>query len=235
MGFNERQIALLEEQIDPSNVSERQGAGRMTLSYVEGFYSIQKANEIFGYDGWSYEVVKLDTYVYPHSDVDHPLAAGESVQVRATAQVKVTINPTNTTETVVDGLAVGSLLSENVITRMDVGHGSSKSTGIPDFESAEKEAVTDALKRALRTFGNQFGNSLYDKKVLAALKGGGSAPRPAVERTNASATVPASEKQIGFVKKLLTEKERSLSEFTDKAINALTKADASRVIEALQK
>jgi DNA repair and recombination protein RAD52 len=28
---------------------------------------------------------------------------------------------------------------------------------------ADKEVVTDALKRAMRSFGNQFGNSLYDK------------------------------------------------------------------------
>jgi hypothetical protein len=30
-------------------------------------------------------------------------------------------------------------------------------------ESAVKEAVTDALKRALRSFGNPFGLALYDK------------------------------------------------------------------------
>jgi len=30
-------------------------------------------------------------------------------------------------------------------------------------EGAAKEAVTDAIKRTLRSFGNQFGNSLYDK------------------------------------------------------------------------
>jgi DNA repair and recombination protein RAD52 len=50
------------------------------------------------------------------------------------------------------------------ITREDVGYG----TGIArDYasahESAGKEATTDALKRAFRTFGNQFGNALYDK------------------------------------------------------------------------
>ena len=32
--------------------------------------------------------------------------------------------------------------------------------------AAAKEAVTDALKRAMRSFGNQFGNSLYDKSRL---------------------------------------------------------------------
>jgi DNA repair and recombination protein RAD52 len=31
------------------------------------------------------------------------------------------------------------------------------------FEKAKKEAVTDAMKRALRNFGNVLGNCLYDK------------------------------------------------------------------------
>jgi DNA repair and recombination protein RAD52 len=30
-------------------------------------------------------------------------------------------------------------------------------------EGGAKEAVTDSLKRSMRSFGNQFGNSLYDK------------------------------------------------------------------------
>lgn len=51
-----------------------------------------------------------------------------------------------------------------MIAREDVGFG----TGIDKtlaqaHEGAAKEAVTDALKRAMRSFGNQFGNSLYDK------------------------------------------------------------------------
>lgn len=35
------------------------------------------------------------------------------------------------------------------------------------FEKAKKEAATDAMKRALRTFGNVLGNCLYDKEYLA--------------------------------------------------------------------
>lgn len=35
------------------------------------------------------------------------------------------------------------------------------------FEKAKKEAATDAMKRALRTFGNVLGNCLYDKDYLA--------------------------------------------------------------------
>lgn len=34
------------------------------------------------------------------------------------------------------------------------------------FEKAKKEAATDALKRALRNFGNVLGNCLYDKDYL---------------------------------------------------------------------
>ena len=36
-----------------------------------------------------------------------------------------------------------------------------------DHENAVKGAETDAIKRALRTFGNQFGLPLYDKEENA--------------------------------------------------------------------
>ena len=50
------------------------------------------------------------------------------------------------------------------ISRQDVGFGTGVSKTLADSnENAGKEAVTDALKRAMRSFGNQFGNSLYDK------------------------------------------------------------------------
>ncbi len=34
------------------------------------------------------------------------------------------------------------------------------------FEKAKKEGTTDALKRALRNFGNVLGNCIYDKEYL---------------------------------------------------------------------
>ncbi|MDK2063130.1 Rad52/Rad22 family DNA repair protein, partial [Aliarcobacter butzleri] len=50
------------------------------------------------------------------------------------------------------------------IEKEDVGFGTGISKTLADAnESASKEAVTDAIKRAFRSFGNQFGNSLYDK------------------------------------------------------------------------
>ena len=35
------------------------------------------------------------------------------------------------------------------------------------FEKTKKEATTDALKRALRNFGNVLGNCIYDKDYIS--------------------------------------------------------------------
>jgi DNA repair and recombination protein RAD52 len=35
------------------------------------------------------------------------------------------------------------------------------------FEKAKKEGTTDAVKRALRNFGNVLGNCIYDKDYLS--------------------------------------------------------------------
>lgn len=45
----------------------------------------------------------------------------------------------------------------------DVGIGIADNPTKHEIEKAYKEAATDALKRAARALGNQFGNSLYDK------------------------------------------------------------------------
>lgn len=52
-----------------------------------------------------------------------------------------------------------------VTTRTGIGHGSGIANDLFDaIEGAAKEAETDAMKRALMTFGNQFGLALYDKE-----------------------------------------------------------------------
>lgn len=44
----------------------------------------------------------------------------------------------------------------------DVGNGSGKNTHkLQEFQKAEKEAATDAYKRAFRQFGDVFGNCIY--------------------------------------------------------------------------
>ena len=67
------------------------------------------------------------------------------------------------------------------------GHGIDTDLG-QAHESALKEAETDAMKRALMTFGNPFGLALYDKQqreVTGAAGGGGARPanQPAARPT----------------------------------------------------
>lgn len=64
------------------------------------------------------------------------------------------------------------------VTRADIGtnvlQGGQRGPQPSHHEMSIKGAVSDALKRALRTFGNQFGNDLYEKDVPADQ---GSTPR----------------------------------------------------------
>ena len=53
--------------------------------------------------------------------------------------------------------------------RQDIGYGCTENCKgkAAAFEKAKKEGTTDALKRALRNFGNILGNCIYDKDYLA--------------------------------------------------------------------
>ncbi|KCZ75167.1 hypothetical protein H311_03858, partial [Anncaliia algerae PRA109] len=54
----------------------------------------------------------------------------------------------------------------------DIGFGSSENqkSKVNAWEKAKKEAVTDAIKRALRQFGNALGNCCYDKLFLSEVQ-----------------------------------------------------------------
>lgn len=106
--------------------------------YVEAYHVIREANRIFGEDGWSYEVTRLE--------LTSRIEAGNgNVRVGYLCGVRVNVDGV-----IREGLAVGI--------------GTSKPDNEADaHESAVKEAETDAMKRALRSFGNTFGLALYEK------------------------------------------------------------------------
>jgi len=54
----EKTEVLLGEGLDPSAISKRK-QGSMMVSYVEGWFVLEQANRIFGYDGWSSEIKSL--------------------------------------------------------------------------------------------------------------------------------------------------------------------------------
>jgi DNA recombination protein Rad52 len=128
---------LLEQKLDTANVKPRKDKGPKG-DYLEGWHVINEANRIFGFGGWSYEILSLKQACEPTKNQNN----NNVVAYICTVSVSV-----------------------GDVTRQDVGYGSGFDKNLGDaHEGATKEAVTDALKRALRTFGNQFGLALYDKE-----------------------------------------------------------------------
>ncbi|MCY3923229.1 MAG: Rad52/Rad22 family DNA repair protein [Chloroflexi bacterium] len=75
--------------------------------------------------------------------------------------------------------------------RADVGFQPVTDETPEGHETAYKGAVTDALKRALRSFGDRFGNGLYGDPPHTPGKSGGSEPAPQ------SRSQPAGERNTG--------------------------------------
>lgn len=139
--FNDKQNQVLAYELDSSRIKSR-SKGNINLSYLEGFDVIETANKIFGYGNWDYTISKLEQVSQEiNQNQNHVLCYQAIVQV-----------------------TVYDLQHSKHITREDVGFGSGIAKTLADaHESGAKEAVTDGIKRAMRSFGNQFGNSLYDK------------------------------------------------------------------------
>lgn len=161
--------AELARKLDPSHIRPPSKFGPKG-DYLEGWFCIAEANRIFGFDGWSYTLVDCRCV----SERDRPIGreAKPGFGVTYTATVRV----------VVDG-----------VTREDVGagHGYDVDCGLA-HESAIKEAVTDSLKRSLRTFGNPFGLALYDKsRAEVGVDASPSDVAAAVEHINAAETLEA--------------------------------------------
>lgn len=139
--FIDKQIQVLKYDIEPSRIKSR-SKGNITLSYLEGFDLIETANKIFGHGNWSYTITSLD-------QVSQETNSNQNVVICYKAVVKLTVY---------------SLDHGKHIVKEDVGFGTGIAKTLADaHEGGAKEAVTDALKRSMRSFGNQFGNSLYDK------------------------------------------------------------------------
>jgi DNA repair and recombination protein RAD52 len=130
----------LTAKLNPENVKPAKSFGPKG-DYIEGWHAIAEANRIFGFNGWSYDIPECTCVHQGAREIGQQKKPGFGVTY--TAKVRV----------IVDG-----------VTREDfgAGHGYDVDCGLA-HESAIKEAITDALKRALRTFGNPFGLALYDK------------------------------------------------------------------------
>lgn len=141
MSMTDQQKTLLALPLNRASVKTREQGGR-TLSYIEGWAAIAEANRIFGFDGWQRETVFIQCASDQPREIGRDKVPGFGVTY--VAKVKVTV----------DGI---------VREGCGAGHGIDRDHG-QAHESAIKEAETDAMKRALMTFGNPFGLALYDKQ-----------------------------------------------------------------------
>ena len=142
--------------------------------YVDGYHVISEANRIFGNGGWSYEITRLQEAHRATVQLQGKNGPYEQFRCSYLCTVKVTVG-----DTFKEGSAVGM--------------GSGKPENMGDvIESAVKEAETDALKRALRTYGNTFGLALYDKsRENVGVEASDTEAASAVEQINSLADIAA--------------------------------------------
>jgi hypothetical protein len=164
MGFSARQLQALRRQPNRCHIRTREAHGR-ELSSLEGWYAISEANRILGFDGWSRETLESRCVLAREN-------RGSYLAVYV-ARVRVTVRA--------DGATV-------IREGQGTGEGRGDSPG-EVHDMALKAAETDAIKRALATFGKPFGLELY--------RGGRtvSARKP---RTQPPMSAPGDAARVGF-------------------------------------
>lgn len=141
MTFSTEQIDALKAPLSRDSVKTRSQSGR-SLSYIEGWKAIAEANRIFGFDAWTRETLDISKVAEHERPIGQSGGKGWGVTYIARVRIRV-----------------GDITRDGCGT----GHGIDRDLG-QAHESALKEAETDAMKRALMTFGNPFGLALYDKE-----------------------------------------------------------------------
>lgn len=135
----------LSQPLDRAAVKSRNQGGS-SVSYIEAWHAIAEANRIFGFDGWTREAVETRCVCERERKIGRDQKDGWTVTY--TAKVRVMVRDED-----------GKWLARE---GCGAGHGIGTDLG-ECHESAIKEAESDAMKRALMTFGNPFGLALYDK------------------------------------------------------------------------
>ena len=139
----------LGQPLDPALVSQRKGRAGRTYDYLEGHVVINQANHIFGFGGWGFELA-ADVTLREIETVDTKTGEVKRTHVYS-APVRVTV--------------------PGAPPRTDIGFHAVAEDNADGHETAIKGAVTDGMKRALRSFGVQFGNGFYGDQPAAEAGG----------------------------------------------------------------
>lgn len=205
----------LRKPLDPKNVKP---APRGKYGdYVDIHHVIEEANRIFGFNGWSYVITRVEKVSEQLVELKGSNGPYEQARVGYMATVQVTVDGVTR-----EGAAVGS----------GVG---SPNTLADHHESALKEAESDALKRALRTFGNTFGLALYDK--TQANVGDPNAPQPIDSKAVTDRIIMEIDDaaNVERLAEIRTTEAETLNAITDDDFARLKAAFAARKTELTQK
>lgn len=141
----EQVIEELDAKIPREAVSIRDGGGGRELSYLQGWYVIDRLNKVLGHSRWAYQ-----SEVTPvHSGVVKDRYGKDVFTQHYIARVRLLY-------TLPDG-------TQNEYSDYGYGDGSDKTNPGKAHELAVKEAVTDGLKRCAKNLGMSMGLGLYDK------------------------------------------------------------------------
>jgi hypothetical protein len=158
-GLTDWQEEQLNRDIENDEISWLDQGRGVSVPFLPLHHYIREANRIFGFGGWEMTTEDLSLVgewpVFRHGGRDYPDKVGIVVAYRA--RVRVTVHTDAGPRS-----SVGCGFCSSVAYRYD--------NEIPDtcdpsqaHEVALKGAESDALKRALRNWGDRFGLSLYDK------------------------------------------------------------------------
>jgi DNA recombination protein Rad52 len=167
----------LAAPLDAGRVKQREGGNGRSLSFLETHDVIRTANDIFGFGQWGHKIVELrqiGAATVHNRDQKAGWHVGYVCIVELTVQGFVPVS----------GIGYGDAVEYR------------ESASVTAHELAAKEAESDALKRALKNYGDQFGLALYDK---AAGQNGhldyGNGDKPAEPRPAANGVAVISEPQ----------------------------------------
>jgi hypothetical protein len=143
MAFARTQLRQLKRRLSSKWIKQRESNGQ-TLHYIEGWHAVAEANRVFGFDGWDRETVA--------SQCVWAKPIGAKYGAAYLTRVRITVRA-----------------GDQKVVREGSGTGeaTAASPGLA-HEMAAKGAETDATKRALSTFGNLFGLSLYSNGAEAS-------------------------------------------------------------------
>ena len=223
----------LGQPLDPALVSQRKGRAGRTYDYLEGHVVIDQANRIFGFGGWGYELVG-DVTLREIEHVDTKTGELKRTHVYS-APVRVTV--------------------AGALPRTDIGFNAVAEDNADGHETAIKGAVTDGMKRALRSFGVQFGNGFYGdqpaeetkpQRTAARQTGNSGSGNPRPQRAPAPAKAASAPADVPALRQRLIEiaveqgfdedgVRTAVKNKTGKELDALNAAELAPLVEAAAK